>query len=102
MGLKLNARWYRSSTRTGAEKRNGTRTPIDYRAHLRTGDGKAPLGPCKIMDISTGGARLRVERDPADLPSQVILILSAQAKTFRRCEIKWRSPSEIGVEFLRR
>jgi hypothetical protein len=101
-GPELSSRWYRSSSKTGAENRKTARAPIGYGARLRTADGIKSLGSCTILDISEGGAKLLIEGVPADIPDEFILVLSSQAQTFRRCLVRWRTARQIGVQFLRR
>jgi hypothetical protein len=38
---------------------------------------------------------------PADIPDSFILALSQNAKAFRRCHVRWRSETELGVQFDR-
>lgn len=86
-------------------------TPLDLhddrRAHQRTTvmrDGQAfrPDGLAAsvlIVDISAGGARIRVRGGHA-LPDDFVL---ADPHTFQahRCTVAWRRDAEVGVRFLR-
>jgi hypothetical protein len=62
--------------------------------------GGSVLGQCIILDISEGGARLEVTR-PVDLPDVFVLTLSRNAEVSRQCQVRWRSKTEIGVQFQR-
>jgi hypothetical protein len=48
------------------------------------------------LDISDGGARLKVSC-PGELPDSLNLFLNG--KNFRRCHVRWRSATEVGVQF---
>ena len=54
---------------------------------------------CRLVDLSAGGVRLRVDT-PADVASYFSLLLTRDAVPGRRCRIKWRKGSEIGAEFV--
>jgi hypothetical protein len=52
-----------------------------------------------MLDISGIGARLAV--NGADtLPDQLVLLLSHDGRSHRRCSVVWRSETAIGVEFI--
>jgi hypothetical protein len=60
---------------------------------------------CTILDVSEGGARLRLTvpvgtAEPI-IPPQFTLSLSRQVKIFRKCQMVWRQASEVGVQFVR-
>ncbi len=52
---------------------------------------------CMIRNLSPLGAKMSFE-STADIPPQVRLRL--EDGTVHYCAVKWRSPREIGVEFL--
>jgi hypothetical protein len=60
-------------------------------------DGSASI-PCRLVDISSGGAGLLF----ADCPSipQVFLLTVPDEKLQRRCGIVWRRGVRIGVQFF--
>jgi hypothetical protein len=97
------ALWYHSkSTRQAqdwAEKRKSARKPVNRPAVFMAVDGdQSVLGRCMILDISQGGARLQVD-NPSQVPQIFRLILSPGARATRRCHVRWRSATEIGVQF---
>ncbi len=53
---------------------------------------------CQIRDVSEGGCRIRVG-NTASLPRHFDIQISGM-KERQLCEVKWRSPQEIGVEFI--
>jgi hypothetical protein len=53
-----------------------------------------------IVDISAGGARVRLGRADA-LPQQLVLVDLTEGLAFE-AEIAWRKDTEIGLKFLRR
>ena len=53
---------------------------------------------CEICDISHSGCRIRVS-SAAGLPRQFELQI-AGTDGFKICEVRWRSPNELGVEFI--
>src|SRR6266705_2532978 len=95
------ATWYRSSSDVSGRllRRKSPRVAVNIPALLMAED-KSLLGRCTMLDVSDGGARLQVER-PAELPATLILVLSKGARTIRHCAVRWRSDTEIGVEFLK-
>src|SRR5262245_17266628 len=92
--------WYRpDATRSEwVQRRKSGRKPVQQVAVLKALDSEAVLGECTILDVSQEGARLAVTR-PSDLPDAFILVLSRNAQVFRRCSVKWRSKSQVGVQF---
>ena len=92
--------WYRSSAdrKDWVQKRKEPRKTVELLALLRAVDGGAPLGNCKVLDISERGARLTLDC-PSDVPEHFFLVLYGRA--FRRCQVKWRSATEVGVQFSR-
>lgn len=72
-----------------------------FPAAITSLDGKWRM-PCAMDDVSDEGARLSVKGkiDGVDL-KEFILLLSANGKAFRRCELSWIEGSEIGVRFIK-
>ena len=68
---------------------------------LKTGRAILPGGhstfDCMIRNLSPLGAKMSFE-STADIPPQFRLRL--EDGTMHDCAVKWRSPREIGVEFL--
>jgi len=80
-----------------AEKRKTTRRALRYPAMIEPDDGSA-LIRCELCDASQVGAHLNVD-DPHGVPEEFTLLLGYDGTARRRCKVKWRSDSEIGVEF---
>jgi hypothetical protein len=98
----MNARWYqgREAAQVSVERRKGARQSIDLFAFVRSIEGSKLLARCKILDLSEEGARLRLDC-PADVPQRFLLVMSTDGRAFRRCQVKWRSATEVGVQFRR-
>lgn len=96
--------WYdsRRPSRTvdRVRRRKSGRRSVLRPAVLAVGEDGPAFCSCVVVDISEGGAKLKVDR-PSDLPECFTLILSWGARTVRRCEARWRSATEIGVQFQR-
>jgi hypothetical protein len=57
---------------------------------------------CKLLDVSTTGARLSVEDSIEGLQlAEFFLLLSANGRANRRCELIRVNGDEIGVQFLK-
>lgn len=82
------------------ETRRTKRQSFDHVALLDFGDGEQPR-PCQVRDISAGGARIIVFTDTSTIPESFDLLLDPSAKVRRVCRVAWRSPSEVGVQFVR-
>jgi len=95
------ATWYRSTSDVSDRlvRRKSPRVAVNIPGLLMAED-KSLLGRCTMLDVSEGGARLQAERT-AELPATLILVLSKGARTVRYCAVRWRSDTEIGVEFLK-
>jgi hypothetical protein len=76
------------------ERRRIHRTRVFKAARLF---GRAYTADCVVRDISAHGARL-VLVSTACTPDSFDLSFDA-ARTLRFCQIVWRSPMEIGVQF---
>jgi DNA-binding response OmpR family regulator len=76
----------------------------DYQDARRTKtlkSGKILLGSpveCVLLDLSEGGAGLKIFDPELELPQTFTLEISTGAK--RQCEIRWRSFDKIGVKFI--
>jgi PilZ domain-containing protein len=53
---------------------------------------------CVVRDLSSTGARIEVQ-DAPNLPDAVDMTFDG-GRTFRPCRLRWRSPTETGVEFF--
>ena len=62
-------------------------------------DGRM-IAPCTMVDVSAGGARLRLDAE-VPVPNEFNLMLSKfNAGLKRRCLIAWRDERQMGVRFL--
>jgi len=80
-------------------RRQHERREFSYAARVDFQDGSSPK-LCMIVDISEGGARLRLKA-PQAAPEMIKLLLATGGGT-RLCQVRWRSSSEIGVQFVKR
>lgn len=55
--------------------------------------------PCDVLNISEGGARLKLLAEGEPLPSLFLLFLSA-SEPIRNCRLVWRQGASIGIQFL--
>jgi hypothetical protein len=51
------------------------------------------------LDVSKGGAKLKVDRS-IDLPPQFLISLSERGEVLRLCRLVWRMAGEAGVRFI--
>ena len=79
--------------------RRHERRSFGYTAEVDFLDG-SPLRPCRIVDISDGGARLYVP-GAAKAPDTIKLLLTSGGAA-RTCQVRWRSVNECGVQFVKR
>lgn len=83
----------------GAEHRKLPRRKVEQLV-LMTADNGAIIGQCTMLDVSAGGARLKVDGD-ITVPDQFTLFLSKiDGRLKRRCVIAWRKDKQIGVRFV--
>ncbi len=62
-------------------------------------DDGSIIGPCTLLDISSGGARLKLDGDFA-APTEFTLLLSKFNSAMRRqCTIAWANEKQVGVRF---
>jgi len=80
------------------ERRGSPRQPVHQSARIAVFELKT-LADCAMSDLSSAGARLRV--DPAaDIPNRFLLLLSEDGSVRRLCEIIWRQNDQMGIKFL--
>ena len=79
--------------------RKDPRSQVEQSAYIADDDGK-PLFPCRMLDVSSGGAKLQVE-EAMELPATFILVLSKDGLVRRPCKPVWRGPKSVGVQFLK-
>ena len=62
------------------------------------GDGDFALRPCTVLDMSSDGARLRID-DTTRLPGNFRLTFSRSTRDGLRCDLRWRRGQTVGVKF---
>src|SRR4051794_2240313 len=83
----------------GAEHRKFTRRQVEQSVLIRSIEG-AIIGQCTMLDISSGGARLKFEAD-AGVPELFTLFLSKlDGHLKRNCVVAWRKNKQVGVRFM--
>ena len=84
----------------GAELRKAARRRVSQQALMLREDGSI-IGTCTMLDVSAGGARLKVAAETV-APSEFTLLLSkVNASMRRRCTVAWQDNKQnIGVRFL--
>lgn len=95
-GLPL--RYSIARRRRQQERRGGDRKAIHARAKCFLDHLNASV-ECMVLDISRGGARLRIA-DSLVLPPEFDLLLSYEGEPQRVC-LRWRRQKEVGVEFIK-
>lgn len=80
------------------ERRGGDRQSIYTRAKCFLDHLNASV-ECIVLDVSRGGARLRIA-DSLVLPDEFDLLLSYQGER-QRVRLRWRRKKDIGVEFVK-
>jgi hypothetical protein len=80
------------------EKRRATRRAYNIDAWVRR-DGSFAMQPCKLVDMSSRGVRISIER-PEELNGTFLLMTSRDGSSARRVRLKWRRGSQIGAEFI--
>jgi len=82
----------------GTEQRRWTRKSVNADGFLYAWEGR-PIGPCRVEDVSVGGAKL-AHTIAEEIPDQLVLLLSRNGQVRRRCEVAWRNKDRLGVRFL--
>ena len=80
------------------EQRKWPRKGVNADGFLYECDGW-PIGPCRIEDVSVGGAKL-THAVGEKLPERLVLLLSRNGQVRRDCEVAWRDKDSVGVRFL--
>ena len=89
----------RQSTAVGREKRASKRIPARYTVWLNLPDRREPLA-CELIDISPGGARIRVA-SVQPLPPKFTIYLARGRQRGRTCSVAWRQADQAGLQFLK-
>lgn len=90
-------------------RRNSQRKSFFFPATIYRQDRTILCG-CKILDISETGARLKIDKEFAevtlDIPPAFLLSMTARDDVLheslsvaRRCELVWQKEREVGVRF---
>ena len=82
----------------GKERRKAIRRNQNAEAWVRP-DGSFAKQPCKLIDMSSMGVRLSVER-PEGFTGTFLLLTSRNGSSPRRVKMKWRRGNQIGAEFV--
>ena len=83
-----------------ARKRRETRKSVQQSAWI-TLDGGFATRPCIVLDLSSAGAKIRVD-DPSAVQTRLRLAFARDARTGRNCEVVvWRRGKTLGVKFVR-
>ena len=80
------------------DQRRHARKKVSIEAHLFLRGEKSRVIPCKVLDISEGGARVKTAV-PCTLPSEVFLIKD-EAEIICECETVWQKRNTAGLMFL--
>ena len=81
----------------GRERRNSKRIPrLSQAAVISLTNDK--VVECLLYDISSTGARIRVE--DGELVPDYFKLKIPGAPLIPRCRVRWRSDNELGVEFF--
>ena len=68
-------------------------------ARMIRSDG-SPIGDCMMVDVSAGGARLKIAGG-GNAPDRFVLLLSKFDQGVKRhCAVAWRGKDEIGIRFV--
>lgn len=83
--------------------RKETRKPRQATQHYAwmTLDGGFAKRNCTILNLSTGGARIKLS-DGRPIGSALNLALTKDVRKVTHCRLIWRKDSIIGVEFVGR
>lgn len=85
----------------GAEHRKTKRRHVSQPVLMLHDDGSI-IGPCTILDVSAGGARLKLT-DGLTAPAEFVLLISKfDSSMRRRCAAVWQHEAQVGIRFLQR
>jgi hypothetical protein len=80
------------------ERRRCRRSFVRQYAIIVKEDGSI-LGKCLMVDVSAGGARLKLAVR-GTMPPRFVLVLSRDGRVRRRCVVAWQSGPMMGVHFI--
>ena len=79
-----------------ANRRQFARRPVQKRGLIRL--GTLPAVSCLVVDVSPGGAKLKIE--PAHLVPQVFKLQIPDDLFEAECEVRYEAESIVGVMFI--
>lgn len=79
------------------EKRKTRRRQLHHGARILIAPKQ--LLACRLSNVSQTGARIEVA-DTGTLPDRFLLLLAARGAVRRTCQVVWRLPNQVGVEFV--
>ena len=79
------------------DRRKSLRMGTTIPALIHVGDG-VPQHPCSVVDVSRGGARIRLNAD-VQLPDSFSLLFNRVGSVRRACRVIWRRGGDLGVAF---
>jgi hypothetical protein len=83
----------------GANHRKFARHKVEQSVLMMSDEGSV-IGTCTMLDVSAGGARLRLGSDLA-VPEHFTLLLSKiDGRLKRHCVVAWRKEKQVGVRFV--
>jgi hypothetical protein len=83
--------------RSTTEHRKAVRRQLQHFTWIVDDQG-ASIADCLLLDVSASGAQLKLE-DPRVVPERFDLLLTADGRMRRHCEVVWRTQNRIGVRF---
>ncbi len=89
---------------------DGEKRSDDRQISTQTGvvsfKGYATQVPCRVIDLSKAGARLKLQNDPElltlnanDLPERITLRMDGSDSEVH-CQVRWRMGVDFGIRFL--
>ena len=80
------------------DQRRHVRQKVSIEAHLYFRSEKPTVIPCRVVDLSQGGARVKIKVRYI-LPSQVFLVKD-EGEIIYECETIWQKKQKAGLMFL--
>lgn len=82
----------------GAEHRKLSCRKVEQSALMKSVEDGI-VGRCTMLDISSGGARLKVDT-ATEVPKLFTLLSKLDGKLKRHCVVAWRKDKQVDVRFL--
>jgi hypothetical protein len=83
---------------TFIEQRRAIRDHVCFCAWIAN-DTDARYWECTVLDVSDTGARIVIP-SPTRISKEFWLVLSKDGSRRRRCQLVWRSDSQIGLKYI--